>query len=328
MATLTPQSETDGPQTPSAQLFRAASAALGHALFGEEEDGEAPTEATPLLRTRSRRQTMEEQVNQRTREEIQWVLSPDILFRGFCTVMVCFLVIIIAAMVAWLVLYAKAILAAVYYSDAPCDQPLKYYVLLTICWSLLGSHLNQLVMRCLQPRVTNHVTKLFVGLLLAIPGWLIVFWGVYMVWSSKTCYKTNPDLFYPTKYFIYMQVACHLSVLFMITIVILVLSLLSLRWLTTVLSRFRQQNPGCADAVRRLPKVAPDSQELIDPDDGSAMDCAICMDALVGSNSVVRCPCDHYFHQECLLEWCKSHLDCPLCRTQVGEPDHSEDSPV
>lgn len=241
---------------------------------------------------------------------------------------VCFALLIIAALIAYIIVLVQAILATFHYGKQPCDQPLKIYILVTIGWDFTRSQLSPLVMRLLQPRFRNHIAKLVIGLLLAIPGWAIIFWGVFMVTTSKTCSKTNPFLYFPIKRFIYMQVGYHLAGLFVIMTVILVLSLVSLRWLTTLLSRLRQ-NPGCAAAVRRLPKIAPDSSELIDPEDGSAMDCAICMDRLSGSpNLVVRCPCDHYYHDECLLEWCQSHLDCPLCRTQVGEPDRTSDGTV
>merc|ERR1719316_2570577 len=79
--------------------------------------------------------------------------------------------------------------------------------------------------------------------------------------------------------------------------------------------------PGCEKAVRKLTKVKSDAKELLG-EDGEPVGCPICMEAF--TDEAVRTPCSHYFHEECLAKWCKTHLDCPLCRQAVGDPDPDE----
>merc|ERR1740133_658422 len=100
--------------------------------------------------------------------------------------------------------------------------------------------------------------------------------------------------------------------------------------------------PGCQAAVHKLPKVDSGSEELVDEEDGGVKACSVCLEDLseqgnlkranstmsVGggqTSAIVRTPCSHYFHEDCLANWCKNHLDCPLCREPVGDPDPAGD---
>merc|ERR1719362_114821 len=82
---------------------------------------------------------------------------------------------------------------------------------------------------------------------------------------------------------------------------------------------------GCQKAVENLPRVRCDAPELVDDLDGEVMECPICAESFSGSDRaeggppmiVIRTPCRHHYHQECLLRWCKNHLDCPICRRQL-----------
>jgi len=141
-----------------------------------------------------------------------------------------------------------------------------------------------------------------------------------MISEAKTCQKTNADLFYATKNFIIGQAICTSCVL-LITIVLG----LGFRRLLLLLSSL-VQNPGCETAVHKLPKVDPDDKELVDVEDGESKSCIICLEELSAkkkSSAIVRTPCSHFFHEDCLATWCKNHMDCPICREQVGEADSS-----
>lgn len=49
--------------------------------------------------------------------------------------------------------------------------------------------------------------------------------------------------------------------------------------------------------------------------DISKEECAICKDD-DGCNYIVP-GCEHYFHEKCLLEWCKKNPVCPLCQILI-----------
>lgn len=84
---------------------------------------------------------------------------------------------------------------------------------------------------------------------------------------------------------------------------------------------------GCRNDVHKLQKVPPHSCELIDPEDGSMSLCSICSEALDGSEMVVKTLCSHFFHEDCLADWCSNHLNCPMCRRRISETDDPTNDP-
>jgi len=49
--------------------------------------------------------------------------------------------------------------------------------------------------------------------------------------------------------------------------------------------------------------------------------CGICLEHLNKSDNIPGLPCNHEFHKDCLIEWCKSQnnrdVKCPLCRGNI-----------
>merc|ERR1711869_159038 len=40
---------------------------------------------------------------------------------------------------------------------------------------------------------------------------------------------------------------------------------------------------------------------------------------LNAEKAILRTPCDHYFHKDCLGEWLKLAKTCPICRSDLDE---------
>jgi len=219
----------------------------------------------------------------------------------------------VVLMITMVVVMVLAVLAVVYNHAKPCDQPLKYYVLAAFLWSQVPSRISSVV----TDDTWTLSGRLILTLLLAVPGWCLLGWGVYMVNSAVSCPKTNPDLFYPTQRFIYFQLG--FAMFFFIATALMAIGARRVMLYVEHLST----KPGCADAVHQLPKVQAGDRDLI-AEDGEIKGCPVCMDEL--SAGAVITPCNHYFHEDCLATWCASHLDCPLCRQQVGEPDIDKDA--
>jgi len=226
--------------------------------------------------------------------------------RFYVPIIILFLTLVMLS-VGMLCLFLWAMYAELMYAERPCDQPLKYFVLI----SVLVGQIKQLLVRCRQQRSSQPWLAIVIA---AVPSWLVIVWGIWMLATSKTCAQTNPGLYYPTKYYVFGQVVfCVLTTLFFSVGFTAVRMFLS--------SRQDHLRPGCEKAVHRLPHIPADSAELVDPEDGRAMECPICTEDLRGSGAVVRTRCEHYFHEVCLARWCTNHLDCPLCRAQVGDTD-------
>ena len=45
------------------------------------------------------------------------------------------------------------------------------------------------------------------------------------------------------------------------------------------------------------------------------MDCSICFEHL-HAGSIIVLPCDHAFHDACLLRWARTSPTCPNCRSE------------
>nr|GEX56321.1 putative RING-H2 finger protein ATL71 [Tanacetum cinerariifolium] len=61
----------------------------------------------------------------------------------------------------------------------------------------------------------------------------------------------------------------------------------------------------------------PKSQEKQDNEDGKR--CAVCLDDFKPREMVTLTPCNHMFHDNCIIPWVKSRGQCPVCRFVISE---------
>ena len=45
--------------------------------------------------------------------------------------------------------------------------------------------------------------------------------------------------------------------------------------------------------------------------------CAICLDDFESREQVLITPCNHMFHEDCIVPWVRSHGQCPVCRFAI-----------
>jgi len=228
-------------------------------------------------------------------------------------------------LVIWVVLcfyiWLSAFSALVSHANKPCDEPLKYYLLIAFVYLCIP---QQVVANVATPSMTDKKRAVLMQALF-LPSFLILGLGLSMVWYSKTCSETNPELFYPARRMIYLQVFTMVAAPVLAVISLIVL-LSATPWRTFLLnvSQFGG-GPGCAGAVRNLPQVLVGAPELVSEGsegEASIQACPICLEELSDpGKDIVRTPCGHHFHRSCLATWCTSRLTCPVCRDRVAEPD-------
>jgi len=100
--------------------------------------------------------------------------------------------------------------------------------------------------------------------------------------------------------------------------------------INNTLNRLRRYHSATRDPNRRsirragfvhhMPTV-PWQPEAKDGNNGET-DCPICTSPFCSQLAIVRTPCNHLFHKQCLAKWCRSHNVCPMCR---GDLRHSQD---
>ncbi|KAK6336667.1 hypothetical protein TWF718_009460 [Orbilia javanica] len=89
-----------------------------------------------------------------------------------------------------------------------------------------------------------------------------------------------------------------------------------------ILSQLMEQHQGNApppaseDSIKNLPKVKVTQAEV---DDGS--ECVVCQDEYKVNEDVVKLPCRHIYHEECVTRWLETHDACPICRTPITPED-------
>mmetsp|Transcript_71002 Transcript_71002/g.153014 ORF Transcript_71002/g.153014 Transcript_71002/m.153014 type:complete len:225 (+) Transcript_71002:114-788(+) len=53
-------------------------------------------------------------------------------------------------------------------------------------------------------------------------------------------------------------------------------------------------------------------------DTGDCSECALCLEEYESGEEVLRLPCDHFFHEECIAPWFAKSVLCPLCQRDAS----------
>ncbi|CAH8383670.1 unnamed protein product [Eruca vesicaria subsp. sativa] len=81
------------------------------------------------------------------------------------------------------------------------------------------------------------------------------------------------------------------------------------------------------DNVEPIPTIEISSSTLrCSSSDDSTLPCAICREDFVIGESARRLPCDHLYHNDCIVPWLASHTSCPLCRHELPVAASGDDT--
>jgi len=70
--------------------------------------------------------------------------------------------------------------------------------------------------------------------------------------------------------------------------------------------------PASENAVSKLPRI-----KITFSQTDLKMDCSVCQCEFELDEEVVKLPCDHLFHSDCILPWFKMNNSCPVCRFEL-----------
>jgi hypothetical protein len=193
-----------------------------------------------------------------------------------------------------------------------CDRPL---------WWWLFGHLVLGMVRELCPKATKNFLLL-----------THVVWTIYgFVWFNQavTCKASSPNLFQ------WVQVVLLIATVFLTGSTLLPLTFyLTVMLLIALVSHgvISNQKAAREGTVERLQVVEYDPDSFA-PSSGSADDsrpsgeCCCCTEPFDVQQPIVRTPCGHYYHKECVGDWLKLARTCPLCRCDLEEALWGSDQP-
>ncbi|KAM7262034.1 hypothetical protein ACFE04_021111 [Oxalis oulophora] len=75
--------------------------------------------------------------------------------------------------------------------------------------------------------------------------------------------------------------------------------------------------PASKSAIDALPTVKITEQT----NDSEMNQCAVCMDVFETGSLVKQMPCNHMYHNDCILPWLELHNSCPVCRYELPTDD-------
>ncbi len=69
--------------------------------------------------------------------------------------------------------------------------------------------------------------------------------------------------------------------------------------------------PASEEAIKKLQEVKYNAENA------ENKCCPVCQDDYKKDETLVKLPCGHDYHKDCVTSWLTKHNSCPLCRTQI-----------
>jgi E3 ubiquitin-protein ligase RNF115/126 len=79
--------------------------------------------------------------------------------------------------------------------------------------------------------------------------------------------------------------------------------------------------PASKNTLSTLPRIKVDSENY---EEFLKINCLVCMDSYNKDEITIKLFCNHFFHENCILDWLKLHNTCPVCRYEMetDDPDY------
>lgn len=190
----------------------------------------------------------------------------------------------------------------------PCDQPLKWWLVVMQMLPLVRYKLSKVEM---DPWKKGMLEKCYQCGCIAV--------GAIMYRYCRTCGDTNPELVWFTKvYLIYQVVQCAFGAFVSCGLIYVVFWMHRRGLLRSAPGPHRAAREGLIndiETVRFHPGLFSENGagELEPPE------CPVCYQEFVEDEPIKRTPCKHFFHEPCLGKWLQNAKSCPLCREDLEE---------
>ncbi|XP_036604758.1 E3 ubiquitin-protein ligase RNF126-like [Trichosurus vulpecula] len=94
--------------------------------------------------------------------------------------------------------------------------------------------------------------------------------------------------------------------------------------ITQLLNQFENTGPPPADKekIQALPTIQVTEEHV-----GSGLECPVCKDDYTLGENVRQLPCNHLFHDGCIVPWLEQHDTCPVCRKSLSGQNTATNPP-
>ncbi|CAB1456716.1 unnamed protein product [Pleuronectes platessa] len=94
--------------------------------------------------------------------------------------------------------------------------------------------------------------------------------------------------------------------------------------ITQLLNQFENTGPPPADRerIKTLPTIYIKEEHV-----GASLECPVCKEDYSVEESVRQLPCNHLFHNDCIVPWLELHDTCPVCRKSLSGQNTATDPP-
>lgn len=283
------------------EYARAAASDSGDA--GASSAGE---QAQPLQREAS------SQTNRERYEENQRAAAHECL-RSTCPAMVCLFLFFVVLAVAGLVIYIRGWMVFFKHGYKPCDQPLKWWLLVALFVPIVQCNGN-----CQNDSCLKRIHLALMPLVISV--------GMWLFFHSKTCQATNAPLYHFVKVYLIYQTAFWVYMLFLgVGIVTLFLWMHRHGLLDAGPGPASAAKPGLIQEIETVAYTPGEFSERLNDED-QPNECCICQEKFDADRAIKRTPCAHFFHEDCLGPWLgKFAKTCPICRTDLEEAIEERD---
>lgn len=79
--------------------------------------------------------------------------------------------------------------------------------------------------------------------------------------------------------------------------------------------------PTSKEVLEKMEDKNLDEDELLELKRTNSVDCSVCKDEFNLESKLVKLPCNHYFHRECIKPWLEQRNSCPTCRYELPTDD-------
>jgi len=79
--------------------------------------------------------------------------------------------------------------------------------------------------------------------------------------------------------------------------------------------------PTSKDVLEKMETKKINEEQLLELKKINSSDCSVCKEEFDLESKLLKLPCNHYFHGDCVKPWLEQRNSCPTCRFELPTDD-------